>query len=301
MTEGNQELLTNLRDAPEVGRVRASVIIVNWKVRTFLRRCLESLEGQLGNETEVIVVDNDSQDGSQAMLAESFPHVQVIANEKNLGHGAAMNQGAAMARGEVLIFANPDLLFRPDCLPTLTAFMEAHPEAVAATGKILGDDGRLHIGSRRGRYDIPSLIVDALGIAAHRPSAFPSLDHYLQEAPEGEVGEVESISGVLLVIRRDDFFALGGFDGRLNHACQDIDLSYRVRDAGGKIFYVPQAEVLHFQGRSTAQWRKHRGVQFLEKAIFLGKNLGSLAAALHVILLPPAILAGLLAPREVVG
>lgn len=274
--------------------IRVSVIIVNWKVRDFLRRCLESLDGQAGPSDEIIVVDNFSQDGSPSMLADAFPHVRVIANDVNLGHGVAMNQGATAAEGELLAFANPDLLFRPDCLPILTAFMKDHPEALAATGKVLGRDGHLALGSRRGRYDLPALILDALGIAAARPFLFRSGDHYLQGVPVGEVAEVEGISGVLLVVRREAFLAVGGFDPRLNHACQDIDLSFRLRAMGGKIFYVPEAEILHFQGRSTRQWWKHKGVQYLEKAIFLRKNYGWVAAMLHILLLPPAILASLL-------
>ena len=285
-----------LRYKQESEAVRVSVIIVNWKVRELLRRCLESLDAQTGPGTEVIVVDNHSQDGSQAMLKDAFPHVNVIANEANLGHGVAMNQGAAMARGDLLIFANPDLLFLPGCLRSLTSFMEERPGIVAATGKVLGLDGRIQIGSRRGRYDLPSLLLDALGIADSRPFLFPSFDHYLMGSPEDNACEVEAISGVLLAVRKDAFSGLGGFDARLNHACQDLDLSFRLRATGGRIFYVPEAEVLHFQGRSTRQWRKHRAVQYMEKAVFLATHYGPHYAALHLLLLPLAILAGWIRP-----
>ncbi len=278
--------------------IRVSVIIVNWKVRDLLRRCLESLEAQAGPGTEVIVVDNHSQDGSQAMLEDTFPYVNVIANEANLGHGVAMNQGAAIARGSLLIFANPDLLFLPGCLPSLTSFMEERPGVVAATGTDLDLEGRIQIGSRRGRYDLPSLVLDALGIAASRPSLFPSFDHYLVGLPEESACEVEGISGVLLAVRKDAFSGLGGFDARMNHACQDIDLSHRLRATGGRIFYVPEAEVLHFQGRSTRQWRKHKAVQYMEKAVFLTTHYGPHYAILHLIMLPLALLAGRIRPTK---
>src|SRR5690606_1303613 len=135
---------------PDVSVVDVSVVIVNYNVREFLEQALESVaRASAGLTVETFVVDNDSADGSVAMVRERFPDVRVIANEENVGFARANNQAIREARGRYLLILNPDTLLQEDTLQALVGFMDRHPEAGAAGCRILNPDGTFAPESRR--------------------------------------------------------------------------------------------------------------------------------------------------------
>src|SRR6056297_2802194 len=144
---------------PAVDVVDVSVIVVNYNVREFLEQALDSVErASAGLSIETFVVDNNSVDGSAAMVRERFPDAQVIANEENVGFGRANNQAIQQACGRYLLILNPDTLLQEDTLRTFVDFMDAQPDAGAAGCRILNPDGTFAPESRRA-FPTPSVAL----------------------------------------------------------------------------------------------------------------------------------------------
>ena len=116
---------------------KISAIVVNWNGRDVLSGCLESLLDQDYQDVEILVVDNGSEDGSQAMVKKEFPAVKLVENEENLGFGPAVNKGFEKAEGDYFIFLNNDLALQPDCLRQLAKLLDSDPTVGAAIPKIL--------------------------------------------------------------------------------------------------------------------------------------------------------------------
>lgn len=209
----------------------ASVIVVNYNGGQRLLDCLASLLPSCGSDTEIILVDNASTDGSGLAAAQAFPGIRFIANSHNQGFGAANNQAAGIARGRYLAFLNPDTLVESGWLAALIAALEADPQAGLATARIL-------------LLDDPSRIntcgndIHCTGLTLCRGLG---LTHDALDCP----AEVGAVSGAAFVLRRDLFMQLGGFDARFFLYVEDTDLSWRARLAGYRCIYVPSSVVLH--------------------------------------------------------
>lgn len=208
-----------------------SVVVVTYGSGPTLKRCLGALKGQTVADHELILVDNSPEDGAARAAAKADPAVRLIENPGNLGFAAAVNQGARLAEGRWLALLNPDAYAEPDWLERLLAAAEANPDVRAfASRQLMAED--------------PTRL-DGLGDVM-AGAGFPFRGGYLGKDP-GPIapGEVFSPCGGAMLIDRDLFLDLGGFDERLFCYCEDVDLGYRLRLAGERTLVVPDAVVRH--------------------------------------------------------
>lgn len=257
--------------ATVVGEARPdiSVIVVNWNTHDYLSLCLASISSDPGVSlaaddsapsapgqirVEIIVVDNASTDGSAAMVAANFPPVRLLANQHNLGFAAANNQAIAQARGRVLFLLNPDAYVRPGALQQLVRFLDAHPEAAAAGPNVLNPDGSWQAAAFRF-----ATLWDLFCEAAFLSILFPHSRLFARKEIGGfkrdRVRQVDWIQGCALAIRRDVWDAVGPFDEGYWMYVEELDWCRRAKDLGYRIFFTPDAQVVHYGKRSVAKAR----------------------------------------------
>ncbi|RMH95200.1 MAG: glycosyltransferase [Calditrichaeota bacterium] len=234
---------------------RISVIIVNYNVKEYLEQALHSLKRALANiPHEIFVVDNASVDGSVPYIRHRFPEVILIENSRNLGFGRANNQALRRARGEFVVIINPDTVVQEDTFRELLAFFESHPDAGAATCKILNPDGSFSVDCR---HSIPTPMIafwKVIGFSKLFPRSRLFGRYNLTYLDPDQTYPVPAISGSFMMIRKSVLDEVGYFDERFFMYCEDIDLCHRINQAGAKIYYVPTTQIIHYKGEST---RKH--------------------------------------------
>ncbi|HOY90630.1 MAG TPA: glycosyltransferase, partial [Bacteroidales bacterium] len=229
-----------------------SVIIVNYNVKHFIEQCLLSVYDALdGIDGEVIVVDNNSVDGSVAMIKERFPQTILIANNENLGFSKANNQALQIAKGKYILLLNPDTIVEKDTFAKTIAFMEEHPDAGALGVKLVNGKGQYLPESKRG---IPTPWVSFCKMS-NLIKLFPHskifAKYYMGHLNPDEINEVEILSGAFMLIRKDVLDQIGFLDESFFMYGEDIDLSYRILQAGYKNYYYPQTRIIHYKGEST--------------------------------------------------
>jgi len=226
--------------------IHLSIIIVSWNTKEYLLPCLESiLKKDDGVSQEVIVVDNGSQDGSKEEVRKKFPFIHLIENKKNLGFAKAANQGLEKASGRYILLLNPDTQVRRRAIERLVSFMESHPKVGVAGGQLFNSDG-----SRQNSIaNFPSLATELFNKSLLRwlfPKRFPGKErNYLEPI------EVDSVIGACMVVRREAMDQVGLLDEDYFLFLEETDWCYRMKRAGWKIYHVPQAEIIHFQGKSA--------------------------------------------------
>ncbi|MEX0599167.1 MAG: glycosyltransferase [Rhodothermales bacterium] len=280
--------------------VDLSVVIVNYNVREFLEQALRSVQrAGAGINMEVFVVDNNSVDGSPAMVREQFPDVQLIANARNVGFGTANNQALRQARGRYALVLNPDTIVQEDTFEKLIRFMDDQPDAGAVGCTILHPDGSFALESRRA-FPTPSVAFYRLiGLASAFPGS-PVFGRYnMMYLPRDEVAEVDALSGSCMLVRRRALFGEDGaglFDEDFFMYGEDLDLCYRIQQAGWKIYYTPETQIIHYKGESTKKGdltyvRLFYGamLRFTEKH-FEGRYSGLFALALRLAIMGRAAL-----------
>lgn len=212
-----------------------SVIIVTYESRPVLARCLAQLKAQTFRDFEVLLVDNGSTDGAARTAARSDPTLQLIETGANLGFAEANNIGAGRARGRWLALLNPDAFAEPDWLERLMAATRAWPEVRCFTSlQVAADDPEVLDGAG----DAMTVLGLPYRMGHRRPRvAVPA-------------GEVFSPCGAAMLVERETFLALGGFEPAFFSYCEDADFGWRLRAAGGATRLVPDAVVAHV-GSST--------------------------------------------------
>lgn len=230
-----------------------SVIILNWNTKEETRACLKSLFGQAHRHAvEVIVADNASSDGSREMLAAEFPSVCVVAHAGNLGFCAGNNRAVPAASGRYVLFLNSDTLVTAGALDALIAFADANSDIDIVGPKVLNPDDTLQYSCRR----FPDL---GAGFFRNTPLGrlFPknryATNYLMSDWDHATVRDVDWVSGCALLIRREALDRAQGFDEGFYMYCEDVDLCYRVHEAGWRVVYFPDAVIYHIIGRSTNQ------------------------------------------------
>ena len=232
--------------------ISISIIIVSYNVKEFLQQCILSVERatrQIAHE--IIVIDNNSVDGSAEIIRLEHPAVHLIENDTNRGFASACNQGLNIARGEILLLLNPDTIIQEDTIVKMLEFFSATPDAGAAGCKILNSDGSLQLACRRS-FPTPGVaLTKLLGLGRLFPRSRLFARYNLTYLPENEQAEVEAISGSFLMFRRAIWERIGGLDENFFMYGEDLDFCYRIREAGWKIYYVPATKIVHYKGEST--------------------------------------------------
>jgi GT2 family glycosyltransferase len=249
-----------------------SICLVNWNTREHLRRCLDALREHAADLTPtLVVVDNGSTDASAEMVREQFPEVLLIANPDNRGYAAGSNQALAAAQAEYKLLLNPDVTVQPGSVQYLLDFLRAHPQAGAVAPRLRYPDGRVQLTCRS--FPTPDTILyDALGLSRLFPRS-PRFGKYRMSFwAHDEERPVDQPMASALLLRDQALREVGGLDESFPIFFNDVDLCYRLRQAGWEVWFTPRAEMIHYHGASTSQvWgemlnRSYAGfVRFYEK------------------------------------
>ncbi len=245
-----------------------TVQIVNWNARESLRTALRSLLAHPPQfEYEILVLDNASSDGSVQMLEKEFPEVKLMVSERNLGFSKGHNLAARAAQGKYLFILNPDTEVLPGALDALIAYAEQHPEVGIIGPKILNPDGSLQYSCRRFPNPAAALFRNT-PLGKLFPNNPYTRDYLMTDWDHNSIREVDWVSGAALLVRREVFERLGGFDEQFFMYCEDTDLCYRAWQAGYKVVYFPESKIKHAIGRSTDQVANRMIVTF-HKSMYL--------------------------------
>ena len=227
-----------------------SVLIVSYQTRALTLDAVAAALAQTGPTVEVIVVDNASTDGSARAIADRFAGVTLLAQTRNLGFARACNLAAGRARGDYLLLLNPDTRACPGTFAALMDFARRHPQAGIWGGRTLDPQGRLDPRSCAGRPSLWSILAQAAGLATlwpqsrlFNPEALPG---WARDTPR----QVAVVIGCFLLIRRDFWQALGGFDPAYFMYGEDVDLCLRAARAGARPAITPEATIVHAAGAS---------------------------------------------------
>ncbi len=228
--------------APAAADPIVSIVIPVFNKWEYTAKCLEMLSrNTAGHPYEVVVVDNASSDGTRAGLA-AWPALRVQRNRSNLGFAKACNQGARMARGKYLLFLNNDTEPLAGWLEPLVRILDEEPEVAIVGSRLLFPDGTLqHAG-----VEIAS--------AAPLPISPQHIDYRRPASRSTKRLELDAVTGACFIIRRQAFFAAGGFDEGYVNGCEDIDLCLTVKAAGGRVVYTPESTLVHHESVSDGRF-----------------------------------------------
>ncbi len=238
-----------MSDAPSIPAVDVSVIIVTWNTKHLALKCLDSLARSAPPATEVIVVDNNSSDGTADAIQESYPHFKVFRNCSNQGFAAAVNAGLRLAQGRVFFLLNPDTEIPSGMIEHLVAFFSHHPSAGIAGPPILNANGAYERSTRR----FPSLSTEFFRILMlHRLVPGPERGWTMEGAPV----MVDAITGAAMAIRRECVAQIGGMDPGFFLYYEDTDFCLRAKKAGWETWFVPAPTARHVKSAAAAQIRE---------------------------------------------
>lgn len=233
-----------------------SVIIVNWNTRDLLRACLASLRTALAHSplsAEVLVVDNASSDGSAAMVAAEFPEAVLFANRENLNYAGGNNQGIAASTGEYLLLLNPDTEVPAGAPDALIELLRSQPKTGAVAPALVYPDGRIQP-SVRGFPTPQALFGELSGLGRLVPrSAWGA--YRVAELPSDQPSTVDQPMASAFLVRKAALDQIGAFDEQFPLFFNDVDLCFRLKQAGWEILYDPRVRVVHVGGASTRQVR----------------------------------------------
>jgi GT2 family glycosyltransferase len=235
-----------------------SIVMVCWNDKDYLEPCLRSLyDGGLRSTFDVVAVDNGSTDGSQEMLRQKFPDVKLI---QNAGLGKASNQGIEATQGRYVLLLNNDTIVNGQSFDAMVGFLEEHPEVAAVGGQLLNPDGTV----QSNYNNFPTLREEFLIATRLGERLWPG---YPANVTDGQVRSVDWMGSACLMLRRDA-----------------LDLQYRLKRAGWKNYYLPQATTIHYGGGSMNRWSRRRMV-YRGHMLFFQKNYGPLRTGILRVML----------------
>ena len=230
---------------PEQAKPLVSALIVSHNTKDLLLQCLQAFFATADIPVEAVVVDNDSSDGSAAAVTDEFPQATVLVQSKNLGYGRAANIGLERCQGRFILLLGSDVTVDSQSIGKLADFLLTRPDAGAVGPRVLLPDGGLDPESRRA-FPVPStLFYRTIGLSRMFPKSPRFGRHNMGHLPETEVHEMDAGTGACLLLRTAALDRVGFFDPRYFMYGEDIDLCYRLRLGGWKVFYVPTASAQH--------------------------------------------------------
>ncbi len=254
------------------------ICIVTRGSKEMIGDCLASLfEQTQGLDLDVVVVDNDSQDGTVDEIRRNFPTVKLILNEENFGYSRAVNQGLRILDATYYVLLNPDAILLDRALPRLIQFMQENPQAGICVPKVLNNDGTLQYQCRRGEARPWEVFSYFLGLARLFPNDRRFTGYLLNHIDNDQINEVKAVSGSCMMIRRAVVDQIGYLDERYFAYQEDTDYCFHARQAGWKVYYVPTARVIHHGGRGGSGISPYFGVYQWHRSYYLyyRKNLAS--------------------------
>ncbi len=276
-------------------RYQISNIIVSYNCLESLKTCVASLENQRGVESEIIVIDNGSNDGTVAFLKEQ--EFRTILSQKNLGYGAAVNRAAENAEGKYLFILNPDTELPPTSLEIIYRYAEDNPDVGLVSPSLCYPDGRLQLSARKFPRRRDFLLgrgspLFLLGLTSEKEAGYIALDG-------DEPMDVPAVSATALSVGSELFQRIGGFDDRFFLYLEDLDLCRSVRNMGFKVALLPSVKVLHSWRKSSGKrpyfssfhhhlsvfkyFRKHYPNQWLSNLLLLSALVAGFAISFFII------------------
>lgn len=232
--------------------MQLSVIIVNYNVRHFLGQCLLSVQKAMeGIDGEVWVVDNNSVDGSVNMIKNQFPWVKLIENKKNTGFSTANNQAIRESKGKYVLLLNPDTVVEENTFSKCLAFAADHPDLGGLGVKMIDGKGRFLPESKRALPTPWVSFYKIFGLAKLFPRSKKFGRYHLTYLDQNENHEVEILSGAFMLMSREALDKAGLLDEAFFMYGEDIDLSWRLIQAGFKNYYFSETQIIHYKGEST--------------------------------------------------
>lgn len=251
--------------------MQLSVIILNYSVRYFLEQCVLSVQKALEHlDAEIIVVDNHSLDDSCVMMKQLFPNIKLIENKKNVGFPKGNNIAVAKAKGEYICILNPDTVVAEDTFSKILNSKNWQLNTGIIGCKLIDGTGNFLPESKRG---VPTPWVAFTKIfGLYKISKFFG-KYYAHHLTENESGNVDILVGAFMVLKRDLYLQVGGFDENCFMYSDDIDLSYMIQKLGKENFYFHETSVIHYKGESTVRDEKYiqrfrEAMQFFYKKHF---------------------------------
>lgn len=231
--------------------MQLSVIILNYNVRYFLEQCVFSVQKALeGIDGEIIVIDNASSDDSCEMMKTKFPHIKLIENQDNLGFPKGNNIGVAQANGEYICILNPDTVVAEDTFSKILNTKNWQLNTGIIGCKLIDGAGNFLSESKRG---VPTPWVAFTKIFGLYKISNYFGKYYAQHLSENESGKVDILVGAFMMMKRELYLKVGGFDENCFMYSDDIDLSYLVLKAGKSNYYFHETSVIHYKGESTVR------------------------------------------------
>ncbi len=271
--------------------MKLSIIIVNWNVGEDLLRCLESIKENLPCEKfEMIVIDNGSTDGTVKVVRKKFPEVVMVANDENRGFAVANNQGIKIAKGQYILLLNPDTIVHDGALDRLTGFMDDNPDIGACGPKLLNEDGTTQRSVRR---------FPTFRAALYRHTIFSLAGLFrgqyhkwlMKDFAYDTQKDVDQLMGSALLIRRSVIDQVGKMDEIFFMYYEEVDLCYRIKKAGWRIVFMPEAVITHLAGRSAAQIPVAKRIMMLTSLLtFFRKRYGRFRTGLFGVIFKPLVL-----------
>jgi GT2 family glycosyltransferase len=266
-------------------KVQLSIIIINYNSRSLIEQCFASIDKAIvGLNTEIIVVDNNSTDGSKEYLPSKFPGIRFILNNQNTGFGKACNQAFKASTGNYVLFLNPDTILSETCLTDCISFLKTHTDAGAVGVRMLDERGKFLKESKRGLPTPSVSFYKLFGLTAIFPRSKTFARYYQGHLPENENNPVEVLSGAFIMIKREVFEKVNGFDETFFMYGEDIDLSLRITQLGYKNYYLGKISVIHLKGGSTTYNYKYVRDFYGAMNLFVRKHYGSKPAPYRMFL-----------------
>ncbi|MCB0463448.1 MAG: glycosyltransferase family 2 protein [Flavobacteriaceae bacterium] len=220
-----------------------SVVILNYNVKFFLELCLKSVEQAITEiDAEIIVVDNNSSDGSCEMVKQKFPSVELISNQNNVGFAKANNQGVKAAKGEYICILNPDTVVAEDTFLQLLEFAKTKSDLGAVGCKLIDGSGHFLPESKRNLPVVKVALQKMFGNGKN---------YYANQINKNEIAKVEVLVGAFMLMKKDTYNQVNGFDEDYFMYGEDIDLSYKLLQSGFQNYYYGKTTCIHYKGEST--------------------------------------------------
>jgi len=252
--------------------IDVSIIIVSWNTRQITCECIGSICEQTSElKYEIIVIDNASTDNSAAMVKAEFPKVALIENSENRGFAAANNQGITIAKGRYVLLLNSDTIVLNNAIAKAVAFADAHPEAAVVGCKVLNPDETLQSTC----FMFPSILNMFLS-TTYFYKLFPKSKFFGREQMtwwyRNDVREVDVVTGCFMLVRREAIEQVGMMDEQFFIYAEETDWCYRFKQAGWKIVFTPDAQIIHFGGGSSKQKQSEMTLQLRQSILLFMKK-----------------------------
>lgn len=271
--------------------MKLSIIIVSWNVREDLLRCMRSIEENKPSCTfEVIIIDNASTDGTLDMIKKCFSEVKLIKNHENCGFAAANNQGLKRLQGQYILFLNPDTIIHPKSLDILVEFMDSNEDVGACGPKLLNADGSTQDSVR---------CFPSFRGALHRHTVFKFLGIFkgayrkwvMYDFKNDKQIDVDQVMGAALMVKKSITDKVGPMDERFFMYYEEVDLCYRIKQAGWRIIYKPEAVITHIGGSSSGQIPVSKRIMAMTSLLkFFRKHRGTFVTRIFSCVFKPAII-----------